>query len=147
MSVIRLEPFRGFDFINEQINELAKNVKQGFSVEYGNFVAKMDILEDNKIIEIVVEIPGVAKEDVKVVINNDNKLEIKGTKKTSFKEEDVKNKILRIERNDGEFSRTVLLPDNIDKNSVTAKFNNGELRLTIAKIEQKKPNQVEITIE
>jgi len=147
MLTHRFEPFRGFDFINEQINDLAKNVKRGLSIEYGNFVAKMDLLEDEKTIEIVVEIPGVAKEDVKVIISDDNKLEISGTKKSSFKEEDIKDKIVRIERSNGEFSRTVLLPDNVDKNSITAKFNNGELRLTIAKKEHEKPNQIEINIE
>jgi len=147
MLTHRFAPFRGFDFINEQINDLAKNVKQGLSIEYGSFVAKMDLMEDNKTIEIVVEIPGVAKEDVKVVVDDDNKLEISGIKKHSFKEEDMKEKIIRVERPSGEFSRTVLLPDNIDKNSITAKFNNGELRLTIAKKEHEKPHQIEISID
>lgn len=147
MGIIRFDPFKGLDFINDQFNELAKNVKHGFSVEYGNFVAKMDIMEDDKKIDIVIEIPGVEKENVKVIISDDNHLEIRGKKSSSFKEEEMKNKMVRIERNCGEFYRAVSLPDNIDRNSIAAKFNNGELRLTITKKEHEKPNQVEISIE
>jgi len=147
MSIIHFDPFRGLDFINNQFNELAKNVKNGFSVEYGNFVAKMDIFEDDKNIDIIVEIPGVEKENVKVVISDDNQLEIKGTKNSSFKNEDIKNKFSSIERKYGEFCRTVALPDNIDKNSIAAKFNNGELHLTITKKEAKKQNHYEIPIQ
>lgn len=148
MSIVRFDPFRGFDFFNNQINELARNFKQDLTCEYGNFLAKMDIMEDDKSIEIAVEIPGVSKEDIQIIINDNNHLEIKGKKSASFEvsKEEANKKLLRVERSHGEFSRTVILPENIDRSTIEAKFNNGDLRLTIAKKVKETPNKVEIPI-
>jgi HSP20 family molecular chaperone IbpA len=54
---------------------------------------------------------------------------------------------IKQERSYGEFSRTFLLPENIDQSSVKAKFNNGLLEVNIMKKEPEQPKEYNINIE
>ena len=85
------------------------------------------------------------KEDVKVTINEDGLLVIKGKSAPTENRENVS--ILRSERNFGEFSRAFTLPDDLDKSNISAKFNNGLLKLRINKITPPAPKEIEISID
>ena len=52
----------------------------------------------------------------------------------------------RIERAYGSFGRTFSLPDNADAEKVNAEFNEGVLKLHIAKSEAARPKQIEVKI-
>jgi HSP20 family protein len=108
-----------------------------------------------KSIYLVAELPGISKEDVKVSINEDNYIVIKGTKKRPFaileeaKDGEVQDKertYIKAERSYGEFSRSFILPENVMKDSISAQFDNGLLTITLTKIEPAKPKEVEIQI-
>jgi HSP20 family protein len=83
---------------------------------------------------------------VKVTINDDNILVIKGEKKREFKTEDKERNFIRVERSYGSFQRSFMLPDNVKKDNVSAKFENGVLTITLEKIEPEPPKQIEIPI-
>jgi HSP20 family protein len=84
-----------------------------------------------------------SKEDVKITINEENMLIIKGEKKSSI---GVSSTSHRTERIFGSFERTFVLPENIATDNVQAKFENGLLELTIAKVEPPKPKEMVVTI-
>lgn len=149
MAIIKYEPFRGFEGIARKMNDFVNSFDtNAFSGNFANFVPKVDISEDEVKLYIQAEIPGLSKEDFKVTINDDNLLIIKGSKKREEKtEEDNSGRtFIRIERGYGEFTRSFILPDNVNKESIQAKFDNGVLNLTLDKIEPQKPKEVEISI-
>jgi HSP20 family protein len=149
MAIIKYEPFRGFEGIARKMNDFVNSFDtNAFSGNFANFVPKVDISEDEVKLYIQAEIPGLNKEDFKVTINDDNLLIIKGSKKREEKtEEDNSGRtFIRIERGYGEFTRSFILPDNVNKESIQAKFDNGVLNLTLDKIEPQKPKEVEISI-
>ncbi len=91
-------------------------------------------------LEIVAEVPGVAKKDLEVKIQG-NYLQITGTRKTKAPEG---YKPHRTERGSGSFSRSFTLPYDVDASKVEASLTNGLLRLVLPKAETAKPKQITI---
>lgn len=90
-------------------------------------------------IQVVVEIPGVPKENVKLQIQ-DGKLTISGERKAP--ENAKESEWLRQEIRYGSFSRTIELPESVDAEKVTAEYHNGVLRVTLPKQEAAKPKEI-----
>jgi len=111
------------DFFNRVYEEESDN----------NFKAMaMDIIEQDKEFELLANLPGFKKEDVKISIQ-DNQLVIEATCDT--KKEEKKGTMYRCERYSGNYRRTLYLPENADVSKIQAKMENGVLRLSIPKKE------------
>ena len=82
----------------------------------------VDITEDEKEYTITTDLPQIAKDDVKVVVENGS-LIIKGERKRETEHKD--KKIHRIERSYGSFYRSFSLPEDADGNGVSASFKDG----------------------
>lgn len=146
MAIVRFDPFRRFGGMTRRFDDIFGDLEKGVNIEYGGFAPRVDISEDEKNVHLCVELPGIRKEDVKVTVNDENVLTIKGEKK---REETVEDKegdrsYVRVERSFGEFTRSFVLPDTVKSDSVAAKYENGVLNLTLEKVEPKKPKEVEI---
>lgn len=146
MAIVRFDPFRGFETLARRMSEMFEEFERGITVTPSDFSPRVDISEDDKNLYVTVEIPGVNKEDVKVTINDDNILVIKGEKKREFKTEDKERNFIRVERSYGSFQRSFMLPDNVKKDNVSAKFENGVLTIKLEKVEPEPPKQIEIPI-
>jgi HSP20 family protein len=146
MAIVKFDPFRGFDSIARKMNDFISGFEQGGAVdfEFGGFTPRMDINEDEKNLYIAAEIPGMNKDDVKITINDDNVLVIKGEKRTETKHNDKTH--IRIERNFGSFARSFVLPENVKRDSIKAKYEKGVLELTLEKAEPQKPKEIEVSI-
>jgi len=145
MTLVKFDPFRGFEGMTRRMNQFVNELDKGFSFETGGFNPRVDISEDDNNIFVHAELPGLVKEDVKVSLNEERILTIKGEKKKESVEEN-KNYI-RSERIYGSFERSFVLPENIDIEKVDAKFNDGLLELVIQKKEPEKPKEVEIKVQ
>jgi HSP20 family protein len=102
---------------------------------------KVDVIDGKDEIKVYVEAPGVKKEDLDVSMT-DHTVTIKG--KTSRKDETKQADYYRCEIEQGEFSRTITLPAEVEGAKVKAAFQNGMLELTIPKLEQSKRHTVKI---
>jgi len=144
MNIMRYDPFRGFERIARRMNEMFKTLTPEINFEGSTFRPRVDIFEDEKNVYVQAELSGIKKEDVKVTVNDDNILCISGEKKYEKKSENETT--LRTERAYGHFSRSFILPDNLDKNAISANFDNGVLNLSIPKIEPPAPKEIEIKV-
>jgi len=108
------------------------------------FMPRIDISEDDKNFYIHAEVPGMSKEDVKISVNDERILSIKG-EKTFEKKSDNHNQI-RNERRYGSFSRSFKLPENVKSEDISASFKNGVLELTLPLQEPEKPKEYEVPI-
>lgn len=104
----------------------------------------VDISDDKDNLYIVIEVPGMDKDDIKVNVKN-QLLTICGEKKVSNEEKD-KN-VYRSERSYGTFCRSFELPDASAPEKIAADYLNGILKLTIPKREEAKPREIEVTIK
>lgn len=149
MSLIKFDPFRNFDTLSRRMNSMLSEFDKDYSFNNSTFTPTVDIVEGEKDIKIEAEMPGVKKEDIKVSINDDNILVIKGKKEREEKTEDNKDgsTYLRIERSFGEFTRSFMLPDNVNTEKIDAEFKDGLLKLKLEKKEPEKPKEKDIKIK
>lgn len=89
--------------------------------------------EDEYCIEVAA--PGMTREDFKVHINEDDELVISLEKKSEQKEEDKQHKgtYLRREFSYTQFQQSLLLPDNIERDQISACVENGVMTIEIPK--------------
>jgi HSP20 family protein len=102
---------------------------------------RVDIYEKDNRIMIEAEMPGVDKKDIKVDVKG-KLLTIGGERKVD--EEIREEHSYRRERRYGTFERTFSLPFEIDTESVTARYENGILRLEVPRPAELMPKQIEI---
>ncbi|KAF9953315.1 hypothetical protein BGZ72_005502 [Mortierella alpina] len=101
----------------------------------------VDVFENDKGWTIRVDLPGVHKEDIKVDAS-DNSVTLSAESK--FSEEHKSENVRYQERRYGMYSRTIPLPDSVDRNKIDAKFQNGVLNLFLPKGEAAKPKKITI---
>jgi HSP20 family protein len=117
----------------------------GIRFEMGEFTPRVDIADDEKQLMINAELPGIAKEDVKITINEDKILTLRGEKRREETKTD-KN-YTRVERSYGSFTRSFALPDTVDTSTVSASFADGVLKITLDKKIVEQPKELEINIQ
>jgi HSP20 family protein len=145
MRLTRWEPFREMD-------ELLK----GFGPFFGRmplartgegteeFMPLADIVEREKEYLIKLDLPEVAKDDVKVLFD-DGTLTIRGERKS---EKEVKGeKVHRTERYYGMFERSFVLPEDIDVKAIRAESREGVLTIHLPRLAVEKARPVAITVQ
>ena len=105
----------------------------------------INVKESDKNYEIEMAVPGMTKEDFKVHVNDKDQLVVSVEKKNEKKEEDKSSKFLRREFNYTRFEQALLLPENVDREAITAKVCSGVLHIVLPKLEEiptKEPTRV-----
>lgn len=106
-----------------------------------SFVPAVDIYEDEHNIILTAETPGIEEKDLDVSLEN-NVLTISGESK--MENEEKQDNFHRVERSYGRFTRSFNLPPTVDTENVKADYNNGVLKIALAKREEAKPKQIKI---
>ena len=101
----------------------------------------LDIAETEHAYVVHAELPGVAKDDVTITIENGT-LMLTGEKKREVEQKD--KGWHRIERSYGSFQRTLSLPKGVDADHADAAFKDGVLTITIPKSDQAKPKTLKV---
>ncbi len=117
-------------FFNDSIGQ---NLKQ--------FTPAVDISEDQDKYDIQVSVPGMKKEDFKLELV-DGRLTISGERKMEEKKEG-KN-FHSVETHYGSFNRSFYLPEDVDQQNISAKYEDGLLKVALQKSEK---NASKATIE
>lgn len=108
----------------------------------------VNVKEDAKAYVMELAVPGIKKEYCRVCINNDGNLEVTIENKMERKDEDKKEHYLRREFSYSNYQQVYVLPEDVEKDHVTAAVENGVLAITMPKKtkeeEKKALRQIEI---
>ncbi len=96
---------------------------------------KTDIKENENNYQLIIDLPGYKKEDLKISVES-GYLTVHAQTNSEKSEED-KGKFVRKERFVGECTRSFYVGDDIETEDVKANFQNGTLKLEIPKKEAK----------
>ena len=98
----------------------------------------INVLENEHSYELEVAAPGMNKNDFKVHIDENGNLSIEMEKKVEDKEEKKNGRYLRREFSYSKFQQTMVLPDDVERDKISAKVENGVLNVIIPKVEKNK---------
>ena len=107
----------------------------------------INVKENDKAYIVELAAPGMKKEDFNVHINDEGNLIIKMEQKEEKKEEDKDTRYLRREFSYSKFEQTLILPDDVKKEDIVARVENGVLTVELPKIVEEKvkvSRQIEI---
>ena len=95
----------------------------------------INVIESDKDYRVEVAAPGMTKNDFNIKIDENNNLVVSMEKKEEHKDENKNGRYLRREFSYTQFRQNMILPDNIDKDKIEAKVENGILTIDIPKKE------------
>ncbi len=118
-------------------NELDPFLKELFGAETLNEtkahgLMKTDIKENDDDYEVTIDLPSIKKEDVKVSFEN-GYLNVNVSHNANNDEKDKKGNYIRRERYFGSYSRSYYIGEDVSKENISAKLENGTLNLIIKK--------------
>src|SRR5215210_575122 len=121
-----------FDDFFKPWNEWFDN---GGSLTRTTTVPSVNVIENEQNYDVSVAAPGLKKEDFKIDLNG-NMLTISSEKEEQ--KEEKEGKYNRKEYNYSSFSRSFTLPEDVNRDQIQAKYEDGVLKLTLPKKEEVK---------
>lgn len=148
MAIVRWDPFDAFLGAQEDMNRLFRRGwlrgADGGLAEAGAWAPAVDIYETEGSLVVEAELPGVDSKDIDVSID-EGVLTLKGERRL---EKEVKEENYhRVERAYGVFQRSVRLPSDVDAEAIKANFDSGVLKVSVPKVEPKRPKSIPIEVE
>lgn len=145
MNLTNWEPFRDLE---EFVNRMAPALTRWRGEIDGNGQAVQwsptaDISETDREYIVRAELPGVARKDVKVTVE-DGVLTLSGERQ--YQKEDKSERFHRVERFQGSFARSFSLPDCADASAISAESRDGTLTVHIPKTESAKPKAIDVKV-
>jgi HSP20 family protein len=144
-TIARIQPFRGFATLQDQMNRLFDETfrNRGEESALTTWAPAVDIYETPNELVVKADLPDMNEKDLDVRVEN-NLLSIGGERK--FEKSVSEDNYLRVERTYGSFSRSFSLPNTVNAEAIKAEYKNGVLTVTLPKREESKPRQVRVNV-
>ena len=111
----------------------------------------INVIEKKNEYDVELAAPGMTKEDFKVSLDEDHNLVVELDKKVEKSEENKENKdcghYLRREFSYTKFHQTLLLPDDVNRDAISATVENGVLKVVLPKLQPQEMKKERTMIE
>tara|TARA_R110002095_G_scaffold91424_2_gene79798 strand:- start:4030 stop:4518 length:489 start_codon:yes stop_codon:yes gene_type:complete len=142
-SLPRLSSYFGrtplWEFQSEMDNLMNRFSGNGGMV--AGFDAMLDMSETDDEVKVRMDVPGIQPEEIEVEVSG-NTLVITGERKEEKEEKGTTYH--RVERTCGSFSRSVILPCEVQSDHIEAQCENGVLTVTLPKSDFNKPQKITV---
>jgi len=135
-------PFEELEEMRRQMGRLSQDVTGTIYTEpTAGVFPLVNVTEDKDNYYIRAELPGIKADEIDISVTG-NDLSISGERKIHAENENANYH--RRERDEGQFSRIICLPAEIDPANVEAQTSDGILTVVLAKSESAKPRQIAV---
>ena len=142
MSLVTFHPEQALDpFFNFDSDRFFNTKQNLWRTDAETISPKVNVTEDENFFHLEAETPGMKDKDIGIEVHN-GVLTIKGYKENQSETEKEHYHIR--EFNSQSFERSFKLSDRVDTDKVSAKIDNGVLKVDLPKHEQIKPKKVEV---
>ena len=129
MTIVRWDPFR--------------EISQRLGRDIGAWTPPVDVFERGDDLVLQAELPGLKSDKIEIRVEDGN-LVIRGERKNESEVED--DKVYRLERVYGTFTRNFTLPTTVDASRINARYTDGVLEIVLPKAEEAKSRNVEVKV-
>ena len=140
-TLVRWEPFRDLAAVQNEMSRFMNGLLESNGRSTQSWVPTVDVWETEDEVVYAFDLPGIPEDKITVELE-DGALTVTGEREREQNVED--GRYFRFERRFGTFSRTIGVPQGIDEDEVSAKFEHGVLEVHVRKPEQPKPRKIEI---
>ncbi|HYN83639.1 MAG TPA: Hsp20/alpha crystallin family protein [Pyrinomonadaceae bacterium] len=145
------EPMRDLMTLQDRMNRLFEDAaarrdrteEEEDEIERADWIPAADVYEAEGEFVIVLDLPGVERGGLDVGLD-ENRLTIRGERPRAESEGSTPR---RAERPAGRFVRSFTLPETVERESITADYKDGVLRLRLPKRRERQPRRVEIKVQ
>ena len=145
MRITRYDPYDALACWRRDMGRLFGNglraVNEDFASGESNWTPAIDIREIDGGYVLRADLPGVQRDDVEITMDK-NVLTIRGRREVAESADD--GKVLRSERISGSYCRRLTLPATIDKDGISAKYEDGVLEVTLPKGADAQPRRIAV---
>ncbi len=144
MPLIRWQPFREVDALQQEMNRLFDNLASTSQDKLDTaFMPPAEMEENADAIYLKLEVPGMNATDIDIQVSAEA-VSISGERKEETKTEE--KGVIKSEFRYGSFRRVIPLPDRVQNTNVKAEYTDGILKLTLPKAEAEKNKVVKVNI-
>ena len=143
MTLVRWDPLREMD---RMLDRYSRNYLSHHGLDLmagGDWIPRVDVVETDKAYNIKLEIPDVAKQDVKIEVEH-GVLKVSGERKHEKEQEGKTFHV--VECSYGSFCRSFALPKDVDEQKIVATFKDGMLTIELPKVAEPKVKPIEIKV-
>ena len=141
-TLVRWEPFRELGTLQSEMSRLMNGMLEGNGRQSQNWVPALDVWETPTEVVYAFDLPGIREEQITIEVK-DETLTISADREKT--EETSENGFYRFERRYGTFARAVGLPQGVDQDNISARYENGVLEVRVPKPEEQKPKKIELS--
>ena len=141
-TLVRWEPFRELGTLQSEMSRLMNGMLEGNGRQSQNWVPALDVWETPSEVVYAFDLPGIREEQITIEVK-DETLTISADREKT--EETSENGFYRFERRYGTFARAVGLPQGVDPDNISARYESGVLEVRVPKPEEQKPKTIELS--
>ena len=112
----------------------------------GECMPLLDVFETDRTIEIVLDVPGVTADSIRIMIKSGVVLVV-GEKERADPSHKTPASFHLVERDFGRFARAIRVHAAIDASKARARLKDGELRIILPKIQERRGREVIVRVE
>jgi HSP20 family protein len=145
MNITKFNPVHPADSLSKWMDNLVHTtLADVIGSDHTLSTPSVNIVEHENSFSLQLAAPGLTKQDFNINIEND-RLVISAEKKSE--KEETKGRFTRREFSYGSFKRSFQLDDNINREGISASYEDGVLNITLPKKEEVMQKQTSKTIE
>lgn len=141
-TLVRWEPFRELASLQTEMGRLMNGLLEGPGRVTQSWVPALDVWETETEVVYAFDLPGIPEEAISIEVN-DETLSVSAEREKT--EETSEDGFYRFERRHGTFARAVGLPQGVDQDQITARYENGALEIRVPKPEAQKPRKIALS--
>ena len=141
-TLVRWEPFRELASLQTEMGRLMNGLLEGPGRVTQSWVPALDVWETETEVVYAFDLPGIPEEAINIEVN-DETLSVSAEREKT--EETSEDGFYRFERRHGTFARAVGLPQGVDQDQITARYENGALEIRVPKPEAQKPRKIALS--
>ena len=140
-TLVRWEPFRELATLQNEMGRFMNGLFEGPGRVTQSWVPAVDVWETDSDVVYAFDLPGIPEEMITIEVE-DGTLSVSAEREKT--EEIADERFHRFERRYGTFARAIGLPQGVDEDKISARFENGVLEVRVPKPEEQKPRRIQI---